>query len=112
MNEIQLPENIGLALLVAVVLILLNTSLAVFIAIKEKKFEWEKFPEFIATSVFPYIGGLGVLGLSVYLIDKFIGNIDLPLEYIFYTVTAIICGRYLSKIKEKIEELLLLKVKL
>lgn len=66
--------------------ILLDTVLGILLAIKKKEFSFSILPDFLASNVFPYVGGLLVLALlSVYLTQ---------LEYLYYAAVAIVTVKF------------------
>ena len=68
------------SLLLVLATILLDFILGVLVSIKKGTFSLSVLPKFIASNVFPYVGGLVTLALlSVYLSQ---------LEYLYYTFVA------------------------
>ena len=87
-------------LLVAIATILLNFVLGVLISIKKHEFDINLLPKFIATDLFPYIGGLMVLALlSVYLAE---------LEYLYYAAVSMVAVKFSKEaLLDKIKVLIL-----
>jgi len=85
------------SLMVVLAAILLDFVFGVLISIKKEKFDLSVLPKFIATNLFPYVGGLVVLALlSAYLAQ---------LEYLYYTAAGLVALKFskealLDKIKE------------
>jgi len=85
------------SLLVVVATILLDFVLGILTSIKKKTFEVGLLPKFIATNLFPYVGGLVVLALlSVYLAE---------MEYLYYAAAGMVALKFskealLDKIKD------------
>jgi len=78
----------------ALALILADFLLGVFLSLKQGKFDFRKLPQFLATSVLPYMGSLVLLALFV--------GVSPVLETIFFTVTAAVAMKYLADIKDKL----------
>lgn len=73
-------------LLVALASIFIDFVLGVLISIKKKEFSLNVLPQFIATNVFPYVGGLVVLALlSSYLAQ---------MEYVYYGAIVIVTAKF------------------
>ena len=85
-------------ILFPVSLIVLDFLLAVLISIKKKTFDFTVLPQFIATNICPYVGGLVILAfLSVYLAE---------LSYLYYAAVAIITVKFSKEaLLDKITEL-------
>jgi len=80
-------DNVILSsLIVSLCSILLDFVMGVLISIKEKTFDASKLPQFIATNVFPYVGGLTIVAvLAIYVPD---------LNYLFYTGVALVIVKF------------------
>ena len=85
------------SLIAVLVTILLDFVLGVLVSIKDRTLQLSVLPQFIATNLFPYVGGLVVLALlSVYLAQ---------LEYLYYAAAGLVALKFskealLDKIKE------------
>jgi len=85
------------SLILVVAVIMLDFVLGMLISIKKKTFEVGLLPKFLATNLFPYVGGLVVLALlSVYLAQ---------MEYLYYAAVGLVTLKFskealLDKIKE------------
>ena len=91
-----MENGIGYAFTVVVVLIVIDVFLGVFKALKtDHNFDIRKLPQFLASGVLPYIGGLGVLALAA----QFVGE---PFGGIFYPATAAVAVKYVAEIKDKV----------
>lgn len=74
------------SLMVVIAIITLDFVIGVLISIKKQTFEVSKLPQFIATNVFPYVGGLVTLAvLSVYLAE---------LEYLYYAAAGMVTIKF------------------
>ena len=82
------------ALLIVISLILTDWFFGVLTAIKGKELDVRKLPQVIATNVFPYVGGLSVLGV----LAEYIGQ---PYSGIFYLFAVSLGGKYFAEIKDK-----------
>jgi len=78
----------------ALALILADFVLGVLIAMKRGELDARKLPQFLQTSVLPYMGSLVLLALFV--------GVSPVLETIFFTVTAAVGLKYLADIKDKL----------
>lgn len=93
------------ALLIVVAAIILDALLAIIKSFKpgNDSFSLKKLPEFVATGILPYAGGLGVLALAA----QFIGE---PYAALFYPIAAAVLLKYLVDIKDKLANLFGLSV--
>lgn len=73
-------------LLVVLMSILLDTILGILISIKAKAFDISKLPQFLATNVLPYVGGLVVLAAFANYVPE--------LNYLFYTGVGIVTLKF------------------
>lgn len=71
---------------IAILSILLDFLLGVFISIKKKEFSINKLPQFLANNIFPYIGGLGIIALVAFFVPEF--------EYLFYAGVGFVALKY------------------
>jgi len=78
----------------ALALILADFVLGVFLSAKQGKFDVRKLPQFLSTSVLPYVGSLVLLALFV--------GVSPVLETVFFAVTAAVAVKYLADIKDKL----------
>lgn len=83
------------------VLILADTFLGIILSIKARAFNVRKLPNFIAVNLFPYIGGLAVLGLAAY----FGGAYSIQIAAIFYAAAAATAGKFIAEIKDKAKQI-------
>jgi len=79
-------------------IIMLDFILGVLISRKKETFDVGLLPKFIATNLFPYVGGLVVLALlSVYLAQ---------MEYLYYTAVGLVTLKFSKEaLLDKITEL-------
>lgn len=74
-------------------LILGDTLLGVFVAIKNGEFSFSKLAQFVQSSLIPYLGGLLVLALF--------SNSNAELSAIFFTIAAAITAKFVADIISK-----------
>ena len=86
------------ALLIVLAAILVKTCFGIILAIKEKEFDVRKLPQFLATNVVPYIGGMAILAYVAHLAGG-------PFGYLFYAVALAVLAKYLAEIKDKVQQL-------
>lgn len=96
MNEL-LTKIASSGLTVAIILVLIDFALAVLVALKKNQFEFEKLPDFLATGVLPYLGGLVVLSFGKRFIPAF--------EVVYVGAVAAIMASYISSAVTKAREL-------
>lgn len=82
-------------LIIVMVAILLKTAFGILLAIKEAVFDVRKVPQFLATNVVPYLGGMAILAFVTHLVGG-------PFGYLFYMVALAVLAKYLTEIKDKI----------
>ena len=93
---LELP--IFTVLLIVLAAILVDTLFGVFDALKAGEFDIRLLPQFLATSVLPYVGGLAILAFVTHLVGG-------PFGYLFYMVALAVLAKYLAEIKDKIQQL-------
>jgi len=90
-------SNFGVfhALAIVVAAILADTVLGILKTFKagQENFNLRKLPQFLATGVLPYAGGLGVIAIIA-------GVLGEPYTVIFYPVAATALLKYLADIKD------------
>lgn len=74
-------------------IIVLDTLLGIINAISQKQFDIRKLPQFLQTSILPYIGGLAILAVFSY---------DGTIKPLFYAAAAATTAKYLAEIKDKL----------
>lgn len=84
--EMILSNPILNSLMISLITILIDTVLGIMVSLKNKEFDVSKLPQFIATNLFPYIGGLVVIGIGAYYISS--------LEYLFYAGNALVIIKF------------------
>jgi len=97
-GTIQLPSGLGLALLIILIAIAVDTLLGIFISLKEKTFDWGKLCKFFVSGVLPYIGGILILALAAQLVNLYFMEL-------FFAVGSIIVIKYGGEIIIKIQTL-------
>jgi len=85
------------ALGAVLVLILIDTLLGVILSIKAGTFDIRKLPQFIATNVLPFVGGLTVLALATFIV----GDYSTQITAIFYAAAAATAAKFIAEIKDK-----------
>lgn len=94
----MLSSEIIVSLIVVLCSILLDTLLGIMVSIKNGEFSINTLPKFIATNVFPYVGGLVLLAGFAYFITSF--------QYLFYAGVAIVTAKFCKEaLLEKISKL-------
>ncbi len=78
-------------------LILADFILGVLVSLRNGNFSASKLPQFVQTSLIPYIGGLLVLGLF--------SNANAELGALFFTIAATITVKFLADITTKATQL-------
>ena len=100
--QLVLPGSIFLALLVVICIIVLDALFGVINAFKGGDFDLSKLPQFLAKNVFPYCGGLLLLGLAA----KFLPIDDQTRNYLFYAAAVPVGGKYVKELWLKIKVVL------
>lgn len=92
--------TIWYALLIVTAAIVLDAVLGIVNTFKPdtENFDFRKLPQFVATNIFPYVGGLGMLALVANVISE-------PFSVIFYPVAVAVLLKYLTEIKDKLAKL-------
>ena len=78
-------------------LILADFIFGVLLSLRNKNFSFSKLPQFVETSLVPYIGGLLVLALF--------SNVNTELGALFFTIAATITAKFLADIVTKAGQL-------
>lgn len=78
-------------------LILADFIFGVLVSIRNGNFSLNKLPQFVETSLLPYIGGLLVLALF--------SNANAELGALYFTITATITVKFLADITTKVSQL-------
>lgn len=98
--EYYLPDSVFLVLAIVVTLILLDALFGIIRAIKAGKFDLSKLPQFLATNVFPYCGGMLLLALAA----EYIGG---PFQdYVYYVIAAPVAAKFAKELWEKVKAVL------
>lgn len=86
------------SLLIVLTSILIDFVLGVLISIKDTKFDISLLPKFIATNIFPYVGGLVVLAfLALYLPE---------MSYLYYGAVSMVTLKFSKEaLFDKIKQL-------
>jgi len=95
MDILELPKTVGATLMIVLALILVDFLFGVFISIRDGIFDFKKLPQFVITSILPYIGGLLILAI----VAQYIGAIFLEL---FLSISALVVVKYIVNLKDKI----------
>ena len=95
----NIDPNIILGVKLAVMFIVADTLFGYFLALKNRTFDIKKVPQFLATGVLPYVGGL--------LITAFLAILDANFMYLFASAVAGITIKFgWETLKEKLVELI------
>lgn len=70
------------SLVVILLIIVLDFLMGVLTSIKNKTFDFCKMPQFVATNIFPYVGGLCVIALMAIYVTE--------MEYLYYTAAGLV----------------------
>ena len=70
------------SLVVILLIIVLDFLMGVLTSIKNKTFKFSKMPQFVATNIFPYVGGLCVIALMAIYVTE--------MEYLYYTAAGLV----------------------
>jgi len=87
--------GIEMSLMIVAMLIVLDTVLGVLKGIMLKDFHWSLLPQFLATGVVPFLGGLIVLAVMAHFIPE-------PFAPMFYVSAAAASAKYVSDIWDKL----------
>jgi hypothetical protein len=92
--------TIWYALAIVVAAIILDALLGIVNTFKPdtENFDFRKLPQFVATNIFPYVGGLTLVAT----LANVIGD---PYTALFYPIAAAVLIKYLTEIKDKISVL-------
>lgn len=93
LSILNMPSDVIATLLAVLGIILVDTLLGVMLAISKEQFDIRKFPQFLKTSVLPFVGGLIILALAA-------GNTEL--KAIFFASAAATVAKFLADLKDKI----------
>jgi hypothetical protein len=77
-------------------IIMLDTLLGIITSISNKQFDIRKLPQFLQTSILPYVGGLTILALFSY---------DSTIKPLFYAAATATTAKYIAEIKDKISNI-------
>jgi len=95
MDILELPKTVGATLMIVVAMILVDFLMGVFISIRDGVFDFKKLPQFVCSSILPYIGGLLVLAI----VAQYIGDLYLEL---FLSISGLVVVKYIVNIKDKV----------
>ncbi len=97
--QLVLPSSVFLALLVVICIIVLDAFFGVIGAIKAGVFDLSKVPQFLATNVFPYCGGLLLLALAA----KYLPLEEQARNYMFYAAAVPVGAKFIKELWSKIK---------
>lgn len=88
------------ATLIVVAAILLDAVVGILKTFKKENenFDIRKLPQFVATNVFPFVGGLVVLAV----VAEYVGQ---PYDGLFYPIAGAVLAKYVAEIKDKLANL-------
>lgn len=94
---VTIGDGIGASLIVILLMIVLDTVFGVIQSLvgPGKRFDCRKLPQFIATGVLPYFGGIFLLALVAMLFNG-------PFTALFYGSSATVVAKYTADIRHKI----------
>jgi hypothetical protein len=96
---IELPQEVGPALVIVLTAILLDVVLGIMVHIKVGDFDVRLLPKFLLTGVIPYVGGLLFLAIAA----QYVGVVY---REIFLSVAGLIGIKYIAELKDKIVKLI------
>jgi hypothetical protein len=77
-------------------IIVLDTLLGIVTSISQKQFNIRKLPQFLQTSILPYVGSLAILAVFSY---------DGTIKPLFYAAATATTAKYIAEIKDKISNI-------
>ncbi len=85
------------ATLIVVAAIIIDALLGILKTFKpdNENFDIRKLPQFVASGILPYVGGLLIIGVAA----EFIGE---PYAALYYLIAAAVLAKYLVEIKDKL----------
>ena len=88
------------ATLIVVTAILLDAVVGILKTFKKENenFDIRKLPQFVATNVFPFVGGLVILAV----VAECVGQ---PYDGLFYPIAVAVLVKYVAEIKDKLANL-------
>ncbi len=94
------------AFVIVTVAIIIDTILGVIRALisSDGPFDFRKLPQFLASGILPYVGGLGVVAIAA----QYIGE---PFLALFYAAAAATTAKYIAEIKDKLQAILGVEIK-
>ncbi|WP_088185872.1 hypothetical protein [Desulfosporosinus sp. FKA] len=92
-----LTSNVLVTLETVLGLILADFIFGVLLSLRNSSFSFSKLPQFVETSLVPYIGGLLVLAVF--------SNVNAELGTLFFTIAATISAKFLADIVTKAGQL-------
>ncbi len=101
MNEIAIDLGgypVITAFLIVMAAILLDALLGIILAIVKGEFVLRLMPQFLATNVFPYMGGLLIFAAAAYFLPE-------PYSAVFYVVAGAALVKYLAEMWSKVGRL-------
>ena len=98
--DFLLELSVWKATLIVVAAIIVDAIVGVLATFKKENenFDIRKLPQFVASNIFPYVGGLVVLAT----VAEYIGT---PYDGIFYPIAGAVLLKYLAEIKDKLVNL-------
>ncbi len=100
MMEFELDLQVLNSLLLVLSVILVDTLLGIIRAIARQEFDVRVLPQFLQTSVFPYVGSLIVLAVFSFFVPE--------IKALLMTAAAFLLAKYLAEIKDKLQDMMML----
>lgn len=92
-----MSAQVGIALCTVLGLVLADFILGVLGSFRNGNFSFSKLPQFMETSLVPYMGGLFVLALF--------SSANTELAVLFYSISATVTAKFLADITAKVTQL-------
>lgn len=100
MMDFELDVQVLNSLLLVLSVILVDTLLGIIRSIARQEFDVRVLPQFLQTSVFPYIGSLIVLAVFSFFVPE--------IKALLMTAAAFLLAKYLAEIKDKLQDMMML----
>ena len=103
--EFLLDLSVWNVLMVVIAAIVLDAVLGILVTFKpdEENFDVREFPRFIATSIFPFVGGLAAVALTA-------DRVGQPFDSLFYVFAVPVLAKFIAEIKDKFSKLFEVKI--
>ena len=100
MMEFELDVQVLGSLLLVLSVIVADTLLGIIRAIARQEFDVRVLPQFLQTSVFPYVGSLIALAVFSFFVPE--------IKALLLAASAFLLAKYLAEIKDKLQDMVML----